>query len=298
MSTRDLEFFRVVAASESLTAASRELGSSLPAVSRRLAALEARLGVRLVTRGARRLRLTSEGELYAERGADIVDRVRALEEQLAERTGRLRGAVVVEATPGFGRAHVAPVLGEFAADHPDVVVRLQLSSLPPRPQRTGADLTVHVGAAPDSTLRLRRLARNRRVPCAAPSYLERHGAPTTVADLAEHRCIVLRENESDFATWRFGTAGRPQTFRAHGHLASNDGDVVTGWALAGLGVVMRSQWQVQAHLDSGALVRLLPHVPTPPADVVALLDTEAHVPRRVTALLDLLASRLPQRLGR
>lgn len=297
MAVDDLEFFRVVASSESLTAAARELGSSLPVVSRRLSALERRLEVRLVHRGARRLALTSEGELYARRGAAILGQVRELDELMADQTGRLRGSLVVESTPGFGRAHVAPLLGDFVADHSEVEARLQLSALPLRPHRREFDVAIHVGHPPDSSLRMRRLARNRRVPCAAPSYLAERGTPTAVDDLTEHDCIVLRENESDFAVWRFGSVSRPRPVRVRGRLASDDGDVVTDWALAGRGIIMRSEWQVRRHLESGALVRLLPRVPTPEADVVAVFDGEGPSPRRVTAFVDLLARRLPDRLA-
>ncbi|WP_369212746.1 LysR family transcriptional regulator [Streptomyces flavofungini] len=292
----DLHFFSVVAASETLTSASRELGCSLPVVSKRLSALERRLGVRLVQRGARRLTLTSEGELYAARVAAILDQVRALEDTITGKTGELRGTVVVEATLGLGRAHVAPLLGEFAAAHPGVHVRMQSSALPLR--RRDFDVAVHVGTPPDSSLRMRRLARNRRVPCAAPAYLAQRGTPARVEDLAEHDCIVLREKESDFALWRFGDEDRPRHVRVHGSLSSDDGDVVTDWALAGRGVIMRSEWHVRPHLDRGDLVHVLPHVPTPAADIYALIEGGGHVPRRVSALVDHLAQRLPERLGK
>ncbi|MFD4193411.1 LysR family transcriptional regulator [Amycolatopsis thermoflava] len=293
----DLRFFHVVAASETLTAAARELGSSLPAVSKRLRALEQRLDARLVHRGTRRLVLTSEGELYAARLETILDQVRELDDLITHRSADLRGSVVVQATLGLGRAHVAPLLGEFTARHPQLNIRLHTTALPLRPHRREFDLAVHVGAPPDSTLRMRRLARNRRVPCAAPSYLDRKGMPERVEDLADHDCIVLRENEGDFDLWRFGTAGRPRQVRVRGRLSSNDGDVVTGWALRGHGVIMRSEWQVRSHLDSGALVRVLPGVPTPPADIYALLADDVHVPRRVSELIDHLAARLPDRIA-
>ncbi|MFD4251409.1 LysR family transcriptional regulator [Amycolatopsis thermoflava] len=293
----DLRFFHVVAASETLTAAARELGSSLPAVSKRLRALEQRLDARLVHRGTRRLVLTSEGELYAARLETILDQVRELDDLITHRSADLRGSVVVQATLGLGRAHVAPLLGEFTARHPQLNIRLHTTALPLRPHRREFDLAVHVGAPPDSTLRMRRLARNRRVPCAAPSYLDRKGIPERVEDLADHDCIVLRENEGDFDLWRFGTAGRPRQVRVRGRLSSNDGDVVTGWALRGHGVIMRSEWQVRSHLDSGALVRVLPGVPTPPADIYALLADDVHVPRRVSELIDHLAARLPDRIA-
>jgi DNA-binding transcriptional LysR family regulator len=292
----DLRFFQVVAASETLTAASRELGCSLPVVSKRLAAVERRLGVRLVQRGTRRLVLTSEGEVYAARVGPILDQVRELEEQVSDGAGPLRGTVLVHATLGLGRAHVAPLLGEFVAAHPELHVQLRTSALPLRPHRREFDVAVHVGTPPDSTLRMRRLAGNRRVPCAAPAYLARRGAPERVEDLLDHDCIVLRENEGDFDLWRFGDPGAPQHLRVHGSLSSNDGDIVTDWALEGRGIIMRSQWQVQPYLERGDLVRVLPDVPTPAADIYALVPGDAHVPRRVGALVEHLAARLPGRL--
>lgn len=294
----DLQFFHVVASSETLTAASRELGCSLPVVSKRLSALERRLDVRLVQRGARRLVLTSEGELYAARVEAILDQVRELEDTITDRAAGLRGSLVVEATLGLGRAHIAPLLGEFAAAHPGLHVRMQTSALPLRPHRREFDVAVHVGMPPDSSLRMRRLAENRRVPCAAPSYLAEYGTPTSIEDLVDHNCIVLRENEGDFALWRFGDADRPRHVRVHGGLSSNDGDVVTDWALEGRGIIMRSEWHVGPHLDRGELVRVLPRVPTPPADIYALLEEDGHVPRRVSALIEYLAERLPLRLRR
>nr|WP_308308916.1 LysR family transcriptional regulator [Streptomyces sp. CHD11] len=292
----DLQFFDVVASSETLTAASRELGCSLPVVSKRLSALERRLDVRLVQRGARRLTLTSEGRLYAARVQAILDQVHELEDTVTDGSGGLRGPVVVEATPGLGRAHIAPLLGTFAAAHPGLHVRMQTSALPLRPHRREFDVAVHVGTPPDSSLRMRRLAGNRRLPCAAPSYLAAHTTPASIEDLADHNCIVLREKESDYALWRFGDTDHPRHVRVHGALSSNDGDVVTGWALEGHGIIMRSYWHVRPHLERGELVRVLPHVPTPPADIYALLEDGRHIPRRVSALIDHLADHLPERL--
>jgi DNA-binding transcriptional LysR family regulator len=293
----DLRFFHVVASSETLTAAARELECSLPVVSKRLRALERRLDARLVHRGTRRLALTSEGELYAARLETILDQVRELEDLITHRSGDLRGTVVVQATLGLGRAHIAPLLGEFTALHPRLSIRLRTSALPLRPHRREFDMAVHVGAPPDSSLRMRRLAENRRVPCAAPSYLDRKGVPERVEDLADHDCIVLRENEGDFALWRFGDSGNPRQVRVHGRLSSNDGDVVTDWALQGRGVIMRSEWQIRSHLASGALVRILPGVPTPPADIYALVSDDVHVPRRISELIEHLAARLPARIA-
>ncbi|MGW5640430.1 LysR family transcriptional regulator [Streptomyces sp. NPDC003832] len=293
----DLRFFQVVAGSETLTAASQRLGSSLPVVSKRLKALEARLDVRLVQRGTRRLTLTSEGALYARRLDAILAQLRELEDLVSEGTGELRGTLAVQATPGLGRAHVAPLLAEFVARHPQLQVELNTLALPLRPHRRGFDVAVHVGGTPDSSLRMRRLAKNRRVPCAAPAYLARRGTPARVEDLADHDCIVLKENEGDHALWRFGGSGAPRQVRVAGSLSSNDGDIVTNWALEGHGVIMRSEWHVRPHIERGELVRVLPQVPTPAADVYALYEDDGHVPRRVTELIGHLAARLPSRLS-
>ncbi|MFJ8861984.1 LysR family transcriptional regulator [Streptomyces sp. NPDC102451] len=293
----DLWFFQVIASNETLTAASRELGCSLSAVSKRLSALERRLNARLVQRGARRLVLTSEGERYAARTQAILGQVRELEDSLSDPSADLRGSLTVEATLGLGRAHVAPLLGEFATAHPQLRVQLQTSALPLRPHRRTFDVAVHVGVPPDSSLRMRRLAANHRVPCAAPSYLAAHGTPQEIDDLAEHNCIVLRENESDYALWRFGDPTHPRQVRVHGSLASNDGDVVTDWALRGHGVIMRSQWHIRPHLERGTLIRVLPDEPTPAADIYALYEGDGHLPLRVSHFIDHLVAGLPQRLG-
>lgn len=297
-SVDELRFFSVVAGSETLTAASRELGCSLPVVSKRLSALEARLGVKLVQRGTRRLVLTSEGATYAHRIGRILSDVQELEETISGADRELRGTVNVEATLGLGRAHIAPLLGQFSSLHRGLEARLFSSALPLRPHRRQFDVAIHVGLpAADSGLRLRRLASNRRVLCGAPSYIRLHGRPETVDDLSEHDCIVLRENESDFALWRFGDEGNQRRVRVEGSLSSNDGDIVVGWAAEGRGLMMRSQWHVQRYLDTGELIELLPDVPTPAADIYALYDDTHHVPRRVLDLIDYLGRELPKRVA-
>lgn len=294
----ELAFFAVVASSETLTAASRELGCSLPVVSRRLSALERRLGVQLVQRGTRSLTLTPEGALLARGIAPILVDVQALEDQVSGQSAELRGRLLVETSLGLGRAHVGPLLGEFGAQHPGLEVVLTTSPLPLAPHRREFDVAVHVGAPHDSTLRMRRVATNRRVVCASPEYLNRRGRPETTDDLAHHNCIVLRENDGDFALWRFGEGRDAFRVRVGGTLSSNDGDVVTGWALEGRGVIMRSSWQVADLLAEGRLEQVLEDVPTPSADVYALHADSHHVPARVEAVIAFLGERLPERLHR
>ena len=292
----ELQFFAVVAANETLTAASRELGCSLPVVSKRLAAMERRMGVKLVHRGTRKLVLTSEGMVLAQGIGPILADVQRLEDEVAGESADLRGSLVVESTLGLGRAHVGPLLGEFAARHPHLDVQLTTTPLPLSPHRREFDVAIHVGPVPDSTLRMRRVAESKRIVCASPEYVDLHGAPADVGDLAEHNCIVLRENYGDFALWRFGQGADEYRVRVEGSLSSNDGDIVTAWALEGRGLIMRSTWQVAPLLAEGRLVQVLADVPTPSADVYALHAEASHVPARVTTFLDFLVQELPGRI--
>ena len=292
----DLEFFATVAQNPTLTSAARSLGKSLPVVSKRLAALEKRLGATLVQRSTRRLVLTPEGQLYATRASAILGSVADLEDAVSADAVELRGNLAVESTIGLGRMHLTGLVAQFAVAHPQLSIQLSTSALPLSPDRRDFDVAVHVGRPADSELTIRRLLPNRRVLCAAPAYVEKHGYPESVESLASHNCIVLRENEGDYALWRFGTDGSERRVRVSGTLASNDGEIVTSWGLGGFGIIMRSQWHVGPYLAHGELVELLPHVPTPPADIFVVFDDTHYRPRRITSFVDFLARELPRRV--
>ncbi|OLL75540.1 Transcriptional regulator, LysR family [Pseudonocardia sp. Ae168_Ps1] len=290
----DLRFFTGIAAAGTLTEAARVWGVSVSAVSKRLARLERRLGARLVNRSTRRLTLTDEGRRYAEGAVDVLGRIDDLEDDIGRRSARLHGRIAIHATMGFGRSHLAPLLGSFGAAHPDLRIDLELSHLPVHVGGTGYDFAVRAGPLPDSRMHARPLLRNRRVVCAAPSYVARRGEPRTLGELAEHDCIVIRENDTAYAHWRFGTGADVAGVRVTGSTTCNDGEVATAWCLAGRGLVMRSLWQVAPLLEAGELVQVLPGIPTPPADLVAVHD--ASPPRRVVAALDHLVAGLAERL--
>ncbi len=295
ISTDDLRFFATVATASSLAAAARALDVSPPAVTQRLRGLEERLGLRLVDRSARRLALTDEGALLAERGRAILADMAELDDALAARRGTVAGRLRVRAPLGFGRRHVAPAVAAFCAAHPEAAVELTLADRPDPAPADSWDLTVHIGDLRDTALTLRQLAPNERLLCAAPGYVARHGGPERPEDLHGHRCIALRENEEDVTLWRFRdrAGGAAAAVRIEPWLASNDGDVVKGWALDALGVIVRSEWDVADDLRAGRLVRLLPGYRLPAAPVVALLGPgrRARAPR-TQRFLDMLAARL------
>lgn len=296
----DLAFFQQLARAGSLTATARELGLSLSAVSKRLKQLEARLGVMLAARTTRRLTLTAEGEHYLARGGLILEELDELENGLGDSFSQaLGGRLRVNATFGFGRRHIAPLLSSFCVENPSIESWLELTNFPLNLSDNGFDVGVRIGEPPDSRLVARRILVNRRVLCASPDYLERMPAPTTPADLAQHSCLVIRENDSDFPLWRFERCGSPtdvQSVKVSGRLASNDGEVVTRLALEGHGVMLRSWWDVNEHLASGALVPLLPGWQGVRADFYALFEHRRHIPRRISAFIDYLQEEMALRV--
>lgn len=299
----DLAFFQHLARAGSLTATARELGLSLSAVSKRLKQLEARVGVALAYRTTRRLTLTAEGELYLARGALILDELAALEGELLEARGEggqgpLHGRLRVNATFGFGRRHVAPLLSDFCTEHPRLEGWLELTNFPLNLGDHGFDIGIRVGEPPDSRLIARRILANRRVLCAAPGYTASMPRLDAPADLVRHPCLVIRENDSDFPLWRFERrdSDETQAVKVDGRLASNDGEVITRLALDGHGVMLRSWWDVHDHLSSGALVPLLPEWRGVRADFYAVFEQRRQVPARIRAFIDHLATGMAGRV--
>ncbi|WGI24224.1 LysR family transcriptional regulator [Halomonas alkaliantarctica] len=301
----DLAFFQHLARAGSLTATARELGLSLSAVSKRLKQLEARLGVELAARTTRRLTLTAEGERYLARGVLILDELEELENSLGEGANQaLSGRLRVNATFGFGRRHIAPLLSRFCADHPEVEGWLELTNFPLNLSDHGFDIGIRVGEPPESRLVARRILANRRVLCASPDYIAQAAPLQVPADLQQHACLVIRENDSDFPLWRFeqiaqpakGLPGQTQSIKVSGRLASNDGEVITRLALDGHGVMLRSWWDVNEHLASGALVALLPGWQGVRADFYAVFEQRRHVPARLRAFIDYVQREMPGRV--
>lgn len=284
----DLAFFSLVVRQGSLASAAQQLGVTPPAVSKRLAALERRLGVRLLQRTTRRIGLTPEGETYLLEGERVLGELEALERTVSGSQAVAKGVVRLCATLGFGRRHVAPVLSRFARQYPDVEVQLHLTDRPINLIEQGFDLQVRVGELPDARLTARLLARNRRVLCASGAYLRRAGTLATPRELARHACLFIREHEETFGSWHLRSGQRTETVKVRGPLASNDGECVLGWALDGHGILMRSLWEAAPMLRSGRLKPVLPEWQLPPADVYAVFPTRNHLSTKTRVLVDTL----------
>ena len=249
-------FSRVVAAG-SLSAAARELHLSPALVSRRLAALEARLGVRLINRTTRSLHLTDEGASYFDTCARVLAEIE--EADAAVSAGRVepQGPLKVAMPASFGHQHLTPLIPEFVALYPKIQLALSLSDRNVNLIEEGFDLAIRIADLEDSSLAARRLAPNRRVVCASPAYLSRHGTPRTPEDLARHNCLTTSNN---FAmSWEYKDPhGKPGSVRVSGRYACDNWEVLREWALAGLGVALKSTWDVHRHIADGSLVPVCP----------------------------------------
>lgn len=292
ISPADLGFFIALANAGSLSAAAREQGVSTAAVSRHLGLMESRLGIPLVNRTTRRMGLTPEGEVYLDYARKIMDDIEGLETQLLGATAAPQGLLRVNATLGFGRSHIAPLISQFTKLHPKVDVQLQLSVNPPPSGDDAFDICFRFGNPPDSRAIARFIAANKRVVVASPAYLKKFGTPKTPTDLAKHNCIGIRQGDEAYGLWRFATnkgkAKEQQTesVKIRGNLTTNDGGVALNWALDGHGVLLRAQWDVEKYLLSGRLVEVLPNYHSPDADIYAIYAERHRTSVRVKALID------------
>jgi len=294
----DLGFFSTLASAGSLSAAARELGITTPAVSKHLALMESRLGVPLVVRTTRRMSLTPEGELYLESARRILGEIDGMEELLGLSKATPKGLLRVNATLGFGRSHVAPLISRFVRKHPQVEVQLQLSVNPPPLTEDSFDVCVRFGAPPDSRVIARYIAPNRRLLCASPAYLSKHGVPKIPNDLTKHNCIGIRQGEEAYGVWRLtsgrGKSATTEAVKTRGNLATNDGEIAVSWALEGHGVLMRAEWDIERYLRNGRLVHVLPQYHTPDADIHAVYPQRHQLAARVRAFVDFVALSLSQ----
>jgi LysR family transcriptional regulator, transcriptional activator for dmlA len=286
----DLGFFSALASAGSLSAAARELGVTTPAVSKHLALMESRIGVSLVNRTTRRMSLTPEGELYLENARRILGEIEGMSDLLGLSKATPKGLLRVNATLGFGRSHVAPLISRFVRKHPQVEVQLQLSVNPPPLTDDSFDVCIRFGAPPDARVIARRIVANRRLLCASPAYLAKHGTPKVPNDLTRHNCIGIRQGDEAYGVWRLssgrGKAMTTEAIKTRGNLTTNDGEIAVNWALDGHGILMRAEWDIERHLRNGRLVQVLPQYYTPDADIHAVYPQRHQLAARVRAFVD------------
>ncbi len=287
----DLQLFCVVVRKRSFAACATELGVSPAYVSKRIAALEAALAARLLHRTTRRVTVTEQGETVHQWARRILDDVSEMTEAVSSARTALRGPLRLCTSSGFGRNYVAPAISELAKRHPDLEVQLEFLDRPVDLLGEGFDLDIRLGDVHDANLIARRIAANVRILCASPAYLARHAPPRTLAELAQHQCIAIRERDQAFGLWRLTGPKGVETVKVSGPLSVNNGEAAHRWALDGHGIVLRSQWDVQASLQSGALVRVLPQYHQD-AHVWAVYPLRLSNSAKVRTVVELLEQRL------
>lgn len=291
----DLELLLAIREHGSLAGAASAADVVPSVITKRLAALEGRLGLRLFQRTTRRVVPTAEGEALCERATGLLGGFRAMESELQERHREPVGRIRLAATFGFGRLWLGPAIADFQARHPQLDIQLTLTEQLPDLAVDGFDGAVWLWAVRGQRAiewTGRRLARNQRVLVAAPAYLERRGAPAAVEDLARHDCLVVRENDQ-FGLWRLQRERDRAEVRVRvgGRLSSNSGELVRDWCLAGHGIMLRSLWDIAGALAAGELVRVLPAYTMADADIHWLAPHTASTPKRIRLLVDFLAER-------
>jgi DNA-binding transcriptional LysR family regulator len=293
LTSEDLAFFAVLTSSKSLAESARKLNVTPPAVTQRLRALEEKVGVRLIDRSGRSLLLTEEGSLVAAHSLVVSDALESLTEALADRKGAVRGHLRVAAPHGFGRLYVAPIVEAFVRENREATATLQLSDHPIALHLASYDIVIHIGGPGRRDQIVTTLAPNPRILCASPAYLASMPPIASPADLARHRCLVIRENEEDVTLWRFTGPGEESvTVRVDPVMSSNDGTVIHDWALAHQGLMIRSEWNVADDIAEGRLQQVLPDWRPPSADIVAMLGPRHGRSARTKVFLDMLRQSL------
>jgi len=285
---QEITVFARIVGNASLSAAARDLGMSPALVSRRLAALEARLGVRLINRTTRSLHLTDEGAAYYETCTRLLAEIEEADAAVSAGRADPRGILRVALPASFGNQHVAPLMPRFVARYPDVQLSLSLSDRNVNVVEEGFDLAIRIADLADSSLAARKLAPNRRVVCASPAYLQRKGTPRTPEDLAQHNCLTT----TDFSmNWDYRDPdGKAGSVRVTGRYACDNWEVLRDWAVAGLGIALKSTWDVRRHLEDGSLVSLLPgYTFATDVAIYAVYPHRRHLPAKTRAFIEFLA---------
>lgn len=236
--------------------------------------------------------MTHEGEIYYENAVRILREIDEMEQLVASSRTSPKGLLRVNAPFGFGRKYIAPAISSFIKKFPDIEVQLHLTDRPVSLPSDTIDVSIHFGQIPDSRLIAKRIAANRRLLCASPSYLDEAGTPLTPRELTMHQCIILRQNDAAYANWRFSKGDKEETIKVHGKLSSNDGQVTLDWALDGHGILIRAEWDVLKYLKSGRLIQILREYETPPADIYAVYADRLEYSPRVAFFLEHLADYL------
>ena len=284
----DLEIFARVVAAGSMSAAARDMALSPAVVSKRLRRLEDRLGTRLLQRTTRQIALTEAGKGFYERVVAILASVEEAESFVTRRSALASGVLKISAPTSFGRMHIAPHLADFMAAHPELTLQLVLADEFVDLVGEGFDVALRIAELNDSTLVARKLAPIHRVLCAAPSYIAKRGMPYTVEDLANHTLLATQNQD----VWKLeDLAGDGIGIKPQSAIITNSNEVIREAVLAGIGISLRSTWDVGPELSSGALQIVMPRYrASRGVGLFSVYPTRRFLPAKVRVFIDYMAS--------
>jgi DNA-binding transcriptional LysR family regulator len=288
----DLRLLVHLASAGSLSEAARRWDTSVPMMSRRLSAMEARLGVRLITRTSRRFALTDEGAMLHERALKILVDIAEAEAEASSKVGSPKGHLRVGAPSQFGRQRIAPLITRFNDQYPAVGVQLVLSDSGLEVVEDELDIAIRIGLPNEQDVVARKLLDGRRMACATPAYLQRRGTPQVPGDLLEHDCIRLVRGRHMADRWIFEEDGERREIQVKGTLSTTSGEVVYNWVLASRGIAVKTSWDIAEDLREGRLVECLAPYACDTIALYVVFATRRHMPPRMRVFIDFIAAAL------
>jgi DNA-binding transcriptional LysR family regulator len=290
----ELQLFVEIVKAGNLSAAARALNSSPAAMSRGLSALESRLGVRLVTRTSRTFELTEEGHLFYERCEHIVSDIAEAEAEASSQGKTVKGRLRIGAPMEIGRRLIAPLVARFIEKYPGIQIHLNLSDSGLDVIDDGLDIALRVGLPTDGSLIAKKILSTRRIVCASPDYVKRHGMPRRPEELRQHNCIRLVRGRRVMDAWSFQEGGKRFELTVSGSLTTTSGEVVHNWVHAGRGIALKAVWDIQPDLVTGTIVECLNNFWCDEIDLFALCANRQHLSPRIRVFLDYVSATLPK----
>lgn len=292
----DLQVFVLVARRAGFAAAAEELGVSPAFISKRIALLEKALNVCLLHRTTRRVTITEDGERIYEWALRILNDVDQMMDEVSAIRQDPQGTLRIVTSFGFGRRFVAPALSELATQFPSLDLRLEVSDRLLDMASEGFDLDIRIGDEIAPNLIARKLAQNHRILCAAPEYLAKNREPKNLNELSGRACLVIKERDHPFGLWRLQGPGGEESVKVTGVLSSNHGEIVHQWCLDGLGIALRSLWDVKESIASGRLVHILPEY-SQPANIWAVYVSRLATSAKIRVTVEFLRNYFQQHYG-
>jgi len=283
---KQIEAFIAVVEHGSMAAAALTQDVTPVMIGRRINALEARLGVKLLHRSTRRIAVTEQGAVFMEQCKKALGELDRAELLVAEGRHKATGHLIVSAPAAFGRKHVAPHAPDFLRANPDVRCSFNLTDRVVDLVREGYDVGIRIGGAIDPNFVAIRLASNKRVVCGTPAYFAKHGVPRTLDDLERHNCLAFNLQGGQQRGWYFQQNGKAVTVKVSGNLDCNDGELLHRWMGEGLGLGWRSTWEIQPELESGALMTVLDDYALPDYDILAVYPQQRPVPAKIRFFIE------------